>query len=113
MVVEKYQLMPIQVVAEHLFHEGKFAVGEKLIQEAGIAQGEALQKPFEAMHQVLQEVRSTLVPPRGRYLCLYLCVEAASILGINMSVWRISILRTNTYTCAKLSSIDIMFCVVL
>lgn len=46
----------MQVVAEHLFHEGKFAVGEQFIQEAGIAEGEALRKPFEAMHQVLQEV---------------------------------------------------------
>ena len=46
----------LQVVAEHLFHEGKFAVGETFIQEAGIAEGESLKMPFEAMHQVLQEV---------------------------------------------------------
>jgi len=38
----------LQVVAEHLFHEGKFAVGERFIQEAGIPEGEALKKPFEA-----------------------------------------------------------------
>lgn len=47
---------PMQVVAEHLFHEGKFSVGEEFIQEAGIPQGEALRKPYEAMHNVLQEV---------------------------------------------------------
>ena len=46
----------LQVVAEHLFHEGKFAVGEAFIKEAGIVQSESLKKPFEAMHQVLKEV---------------------------------------------------------
>lgn len=50
----------LQVVAEHLFHEGKFAVGDAFIQEAGIAKGASLKKPFEAMHQVLKEVCSPL-----------------------------------------------------
>ena len=50
----------IQVVAEHLFHEGKFAVGEKFIQEAGIENGESLRKPFEAMHEVLKQVTTPL-----------------------------------------------------
>ena len=49
-------IFTLQVVAEHLFHEGQFAVGEAFIQEAGIAKSESLKKPFEAMYQVLQEV---------------------------------------------------------
>lgn len=48
--------MVLQVVAEHLFHEGNFAVGEAFVQEAGIAKGDSIKKPFEAMHQVLKEV---------------------------------------------------------
>ena len=47
-------------MAEHLFHEGRFAVGEKFIQEAGMANGESLKRPFEAMHQVLKEVNDSL-----------------------------------------------------
>lgn len=60
----KLQQSHVQVVAEHLFHEGKFIVGEKFIQESGIPQGEALRKPFEAMHQVLQQVLFDLVASR-------------------------------------------------
>ena len=47
-------------MAEHLFHEGRFAVGEKFIQEAGMANGESLKRPFEAMHQVLKEVNDSV-----------------------------------------------------
>ena len=53
-------IIMLQVVAEHLFHEGKFEVGEAFIQEAGIAKSESLKKPFEAMYQVLQEVKHNL-----------------------------------------------------
>lgn len=52
-----------QVVAEHLFHEGKFAVGEAFIKEAGIVQSESLKKPFEAMHQVLKEIHAHNLAP--------------------------------------------------
>ena len=48
-----------QVIAEHLFHEGKFTVGEHFIAEAGVANGEALRQPYEAMHKVLTEVLIT------------------------------------------------------
>lgn len=46
----------IQVIAEHLFHEGLFDIGRRFVEEAGVAGGEALQRPYASMHTVLQEV---------------------------------------------------------
>ncbi|PRW51023.1 RMD5-like protein A isoform A [Chlorella sorokiniana] len=44
-----------QVIAEHLFHEGLFDIGRLFVREAGVAGGEALQRPYASMHTVLQE----------------------------------------------------------
>lgn len=47
----------LQVIAEHLFHEGLFEIGQLFVQEAGVAGGEELKQPYASMHTVLQEVR--------------------------------------------------------
>ena len=51
-----------QVVAEHLFHEGRFDVGDLFAGEAGLGAeaAAALKQPYVAMHSVLQEVRRGL-----------------------------------------------------
>ena len=48
--------LPLQVIAEHLFQEGKFTVGERFVEEAGVMNGEQLQQPFTEMHEVLERV---------------------------------------------------------
>ena len=48
--------LPLQVIAEHLFQEGKFTVGERFVEEAGVMNGEQLRQPFEEMHEVLERV---------------------------------------------------------
>jgi hypothetical protein len=40
-----------------LFQEGRFEVGQLFVEEAGVADGEALRRPYQSMHSVLQEVR--------------------------------------------------------
>lgn len=47
----------LQVLAKHLFREGRFESGHALLQEAGM-QGDAkgLAAPFQAMHEVLVQV---------------------------------------------------------
>lgn len=52
-----------QVIAEHLFHEGLFEIGQVFVEEAGVEEGEALKRPYASMHTVLQEVqRHNLAP---------------------------------------------------
>jgi hypothetical protein len=50
-----------QVIAAHLFHEGLFEVGQAFVEEAGVAEGEALRRPYASMHAVLREVRPWVV----------------------------------------------------
>lgn len=74
----------LQVVAEHLFHEGLFDTGRLFVREAGVEGGEALQRPYASMHTVLQEVRwaaLAALPPacclRARpACCLLACLPA-------------------------------------
>ena len=47
-----------QVVAEHLFQQGCFSVGELFLQEARLPQGDSLKAPFARMHAVLKSVRA-------------------------------------------------------
>ena len=47
-----------QVIAQHLFHTGRFRVGELFVQEAGVAGGEALKEPFTELHEILMQVRA-------------------------------------------------------
>ena len=47
-----------QVIAQHLFHTGRFRVGELFVQEAGVAGGEALKEPFTELHEILMQVRT-------------------------------------------------------
>ena len=39
-----------QVVAQHLYHEGHFDIGDAFVEEAGLAQGGALKAPYASMH---------------------------------------------------------------
>ena len=48
--------LPLQVIAQHLFQEGKFTVGERFVEEAGVMNGEQLRQPFTEMHEVLERV---------------------------------------------------------
>ncbi|GAB4815761.1 hypothetical protein N2152v2_002807 [Parachlorella kessleri] len=44
-----------QVVAEHLYHEGQFEIGDCFVREAGLVQGEQLKRPYASMHAVLEQ----------------------------------------------------------
>ena len=44
------------IIAEHLFHEGRFNVGEAFVKEAGIANADAIKAPYASMHTVLTEL---------------------------------------------------------
>jgi len=46
----------LQVIAEHLYQQGNFTVGDTFVQEAGICNAAALKKPYTAMHAVLEQV---------------------------------------------------------
>ena len=46
----------LQVIAEHLYQQGNFTVGDTFVQEAGISNAAALKKPYTAMHAVLEQV---------------------------------------------------------
>ena len=46
----------VQVIAEHLYQQGRFGVGDTFVAEAGVADGAALKQPYLAMHSVLKEV---------------------------------------------------------
>lgn len=59
----------MQVIAEHLFHEGLFDIGRLFVREAGVAGGEALQRPYASMHTVLQEVGCRRCWLVGCYCC--------------------------------------------
>ena len=48
-----------QVLAQHFLQEGNFEVGERIIKEAGIPDGDAIKEPYKAMHQVLREVSNS------------------------------------------------------
>lgn len=52
-----------QVIAEHLFQEGRFEVGQLFVEEAGVAEGEALKRPYQSMHSVLQEIQRQNLSP--------------------------------------------------
>ena len=59
MLLHTYHFIAVpQVVAQHLFQEGRFAVGEAFLREAKLPYGEKLKAPFAAMHSVLQSVRN-------------------------------------------------------
>ncbi|CAK0782608.1 hypothetical protein CVIRNUC_005811 [Coccomyxa viridis] len=45
-----------QVIAEHLYQQGNFTVGDTFVEEAGISNSAALKKPYTAMHAVLKQI---------------------------------------------------------
>lgn len=47
----------LQVIAEHLFREGHFEVGETFAREAGLEGFETLRQPYVSMHTILQHIR--------------------------------------------------------
>lgn len=49
----------MQVIAEHLYRQGRFDLGDALCVEAGLMGGEALRQPYAAMHEVLEQVGRT------------------------------------------------------
>ena len=53
----------LQVIAEHLYQQGNFTVGDTFVKEAGISNAAALKKPYTAMHAVLEQVSSPAIQP--------------------------------------------------
>lgn len=47
---------PVQVIAEHLYQQGHFSVGDTFVREASVADGDRLKEPYVAMHSVLKQV---------------------------------------------------------
>ena len=45
-----------RVIAEHLYREGRFALGDALAAEAGLMDAEGLRAPYCDMHTVLEQV---------------------------------------------------------
>lgn len=52
-----------QVVAEHLYHEGHFAIGDEFVAEAGVPNGTDLKQPYASMHTVLQALQARNLQP--------------------------------------------------
>lgn len=50
----------LQVIAEHLYQQGNFTVGDTFVVEAGISDSAALKKPYTAMHAVLEQVSGSV-----------------------------------------------------
>lgn len=46
----------MQVIAEHLFHDGNFEVGDCFLREAHITDSKAIREPYIAMHAILEQV---------------------------------------------------------
>lgn len=63
---------PAQVIAEHLYQQGHFSVGDIYVREAAVADGDALKEPYTAMHTVLKEVQL----PHG---CMRLLPDASGV----------------------------------
>lgn len=49
----------MQVIAEHLYQQGHFGVGDIFVREASVADGDRLKEPYVAMHSVLKQVAHT------------------------------------------------------
>ena len=71
---------PAQVIAQHLYQEGRFGTGDVFVQEARVKGGDALKEPFVAMHGVLCEVRDPACEMRRTCISLAhaLCRSAAA-----------------------------------
>jgi hypothetical protein len=45
-----------QVIAEHLYREGRFELADQFVCEAGVADAAHLKAPYTALHSVLEQV---------------------------------------------------------
>ncbi len=54
--IPAFACLILKVIAEHLFREGRFDVGEIFAREAGLEGVEKLRQPYVAMHTILQQV---------------------------------------------------------
>ncbi|PNW76421.1 hypothetical protein CHLRE_11g467574v5 [Chlamydomonas reinhardtii] len=52
-----------RVIAEHLYREGRFALGDALAAEAGLMDAEGLRAPYCDMHTVLEQIRARNLEP--------------------------------------------------
>ncbi|KAK9829893.1 hypothetical protein WJX72_008513 [[Myrmecia] bisecta] len=52
-----------QVIAQHFYQTGRFAVGDTFVREAQIPDSHALKEPFSAMHEILKEIRQHNLAP--------------------------------------------------
>lgn len=58
-------LAPRQVIAEHLYREGRFQLGDAFVHEAALPGGSGLKAPYVALHTVLQQVRRVAAAAAG------------------------------------------------
>lgn len=49
-------LAPMQVIAEHLYREGRFDLGEQFVAEANVPDADRIKAPYLSLHAVLEEV---------------------------------------------------------
>lgn len=52
-----------QVIAEHLYHEGQFDIGDCFVGEAGLPDGSLMKQPYSSMHTVLQQIHQRNLRP--------------------------------------------------
>jgi E3 ubiquitin-protein transferase RMND5 len=52
-----------RVVAEHLYHEGAFEVGDAFVAEAGVHGADAMKAPYAEMHAIIEEMRRKNLEP--------------------------------------------------
>lgn len=48
----------VQVIAEHLYREGRFDLADQFVAEAGVSDAAHLKAPYTALHTVLEQVRT-------------------------------------------------------
>ncbi|KAF8058345.1 RMD5 [Scenedesmus sp. PABB004] len=52
-----------RVIAEHLYREGRFALADAFVAEAGLPGGDELRQPYVALHAVLQQIKQRNLAP--------------------------------------------------
>jgi hypothetical protein len=48
----------MQVIAEHLYREGRFQLADKFVAEAAIPDAQSIKGPYTALHSILEQVRN-------------------------------------------------------
>ena len=85
-----------QVVAEHLYHEGHFDIGDVFVEEAGVPDGQDLKQPYARMPTVLEALqRRDLAPALDwvRANAAALAGLSGGLSGLEFSIHKVAFLQ--------------------